>query len=289
MSGPTGISIGYPDMVEIKITASGQVDTADELSRAMVSPEMVERLRAEITAVVQKTVAETLTFAPSGTANAVPAFIEDFFSLYPHRPVKDNKGGSKLNDSLWLYVMGRSFAPDLIVESGTFKGHSAWLFRQACPQAEIHLFDIDFSNLVFFDPAATYHECDWSKVAMPTAADGRRSIAFFDDHINQARRLREAYNRGFRLLLFDDNFPAYNLYATGGPPVPTLAMVMDSQLYPGMQLQWTRNGKHYSYTYRREDECDARELIDQYIVLPDLAQITRYNPGSTLTVVKLVD
>ena len=112
---------------------------------------------------------------------------------------------------------------------------------------------------------------------------------FFDDHISHARRLREAWSRGFRRLLVDDNFPAETLYATGGPPVPTLAMVRDRELAFGSEISWARSGKRYSYRYSEAEEGGAGDLIAGYAVLPDLAPLTRYPPGSALTAVRLRD
>jgi hypothetical protein len=254
----------------------------------MISPGLVARLRSEITALIERTLADELDFAPPDSVGEAARAIEDFFALYPNRPVADNKGGSLFNDCLWLYVLARIFAPRLIVESGVYKGQTSWLFRQACPNAEIHSFDVDLSALVYRDPSITYHQRDWSEAPFPRV-DSRTSLAFFDDHINQARRLREAYDSGFRLLLFDDNLPAHNLYATGGPPVPTLEMIRDPDLPTETEISWVRRGRTYRYVPRREDEYGARTLIDRYAVLPDLSPVTRYNPGGTLTAVTLVD
>ena len=117
--------------------------------------------------------------------------------------------------------------------------------------------------------------------------DPAAGLAFFDDHVNQCRRVREAWERGFRLLAFDDNFPADQLYATGIPPVPTLAMLLDPDLVPGTELVWLRRGKRRTCTYTEDDTCGAAALIDRAIPLPDLAPATRYPPQSGLTLVRL--
>jgi len=112
-------------------------------------------------------------------------------------------------------------------------------------------------------------------------------LIFFDDHISHVQRLREAHDRGFRCALFDDNFPAHQLYATGGPPVPTLAMLFDSDLQPGTEVCWTRNGKAYSYVYDGADMATARGLVRHMAPLPDLAALSRHSLGSGLTLVQL--
>ncbi len=65
------------------------------------------------------------------------------------------------------------------------------------------------------------------------------ALAFFDCHVNQARRVREAYERGFRWLIFDDNAPADRLYGYGLPGLPTIDMVLDTTLIDGDVLGWT--------------------------------------------------
>ena len=252
----------------------------------MLSAPLRARLQREIIAVVAETVERRLDFAPAGAVERARAAVPDFFALYDQRAVRDNDGGSGFNDSLWLYVVARVFAPQAIVESGVHKGHSTWVLRQACPRAAIHCFDVDLSKLLYHDELAIYFDRDWMEVQLDIPKDATR-LAFFDDHISHARRLSEAKARGFDLLLFDDNFPAHNLYATGGPPVPTLAMIMDEKLEVEDDIVWTRNAKTYSYRCDAEEISVARGLIERYEVLPELSPITRYSPGSGLSVVKL--
>ena len=118
---------------------------------------------------------------------------------------------------------------------------------------------------------------------------GQDSLVFFDDHISHALRLEQAQARGFRRALFDDNFPVTQLYATGGPPLPTLAMVTDSTLSQDCDIEWTRNGKLYRYAYEAASVTAARDALAGYHVLPDLAPLTRYPAGSGLTYVEIAE
>ncbi len=256
----------------------------DSLGRhRMLSADMEARQIEAVGSLVAGALAEVRPEAAERARNAVTAF----YALYDERPVEDNKGGSGFNDSLWLFVVASVLRPEVIVESGVFKGHSTWLLRRACPEAEIHCFDPELGNLVYRDPGARYHAGDWTEVEI--AVTGRRSLAFFDDHMDQGRRVLEAQERGFRHLLFDDNFPAMNLYATGHPPLPSLAMIFDESLPEAAELSWVRNGKVYEATLDMTARKRVKSLIELYSVLPDLAPMTRYSPGSGLTLVKLFD
>jgi len=273
---------------EVKITPLPEAGDPALAPRAMTSAAEVARLVAALQGVVARCFRDEIDFAPAGAAARAARAIADARVVYERRPLRDNRGGSGCNDSLWLFTIAQAFEPRLIVESGTFKGHSAWLFRQACPEAEIHSFDVDAGRRACDAPGVCYHEADWSAADWSGKETGR-ALLFLDDHISHARRLREAQARGFRLLLVDDNFAAHQLHATGGPPLPTLAMILDPEPGPARELAWTRGGKAYAWHYRPAELAPLRALVARAVTLPELAPITRQPPGSALTLVKLVD
>jgi hypothetical protein len=251
----------------------------------VVSPRQAARLKARIAEVVASFWrAEGESFSDARVAAA----IGDFFTLYPARPVADNSGGSGFNDSLWLFVTARLLAPDLIVESGVYKGQSSWLLRQAVPRARLYSVDVDLSQRCWQDGAIVYHQGDWSELALRPPAT-RDSLCFFDDHVSQARRIREAYGLGFRTLLFGDDLSAETLHATGRPPVPTVSMLLDDTLMSGERIEWLRGGVLHHYVVDGEDIASARRLIRRASTMPDLAPLTRCRPQSGMTLVRLVD
>jgi hypothetical protein len=230
---------------------------------------------------------DTDTGAGSGLETRLAAFVADFFPLYRDRPIANNKGGGLINDSLCLYLAARLLTPEFILESGSYQGHSAWLLRQSCPTARIVSCDIDHSQLLYRTEGVHYHEGDWMGADLPDF-DAESALIWFDDHIDHARRLQEAAARGFRHALFDDNFPATNLYATGGVPVPTLAMVRDDWLTDGCEIRWSRRGKTYRYIHDLAHAQQARALIGDYAPLPDLTALTRYSPPSGMTYLRIL-
>jgi hypothetical protein len=251
----------------------------------VLSPRPAARLRARVAeAVAGFWRAE----APGIEPAAVAAAIDAFFALYPERPVADNSGGSGFNDSLWLFTTARLLAPALIIESGVYKGQSSWLLRQAAPDATLHSIDLDLAQRCWRDEAIAYHEGDWSELAL-RAPDRGTALCFFDDHVSQARRIREAHARGFRTLLFGDDVAAETLHATGRPPLPTVSMLLDDTLVPGERIEWLRGGTIHHYVVDGADIASARRLIRRAAPMPDLAPITRCRPQSGLTLVTLVD
>jgi len=259
----------------------------EQQARRMTSARQFEQLVDVLAAAVAPVLERWSAWMRGGKDLDLTSEIAGFYSLYDSRPVRDNSGGSGFNDSLWLFLLTRAVAPERIIESGVHKGHSTWIFRQAAPEAEILSFDIDLSKRVYHDEKACYFEHDWTGEPLEALTSGR-DLLFLDDHINHARRLQEAKERGFRYAVLDDNFAAWNLYATGGPPVPTLAMLQDETLDPVSPIEWMRNGKVYRYHPDMEEISAVREIIERAETLPDLAPLTRASLGSQLSLVKLV-
>lgn len=252
----------------------------------MLSPAQQTRLESAVLATLLPSLTAIVERPENETAARAAEALAEFFPLYRRRPIRNNKGGGLINDSLCLYLVARLLQPETIVESGTYQGHSAWLLRQACPQARILTFDVRPEQLRHREPDVDYRAGDWSEAALP-AIEPARALVWFDDHVSHARRLLEARARGFRYALFDDNFDAYSLYATGGAPVPTLAMTLDRGLADGEEIVWMRHGKTYRYRVDGKACREARALLEAYQPLPDLTPVTRYSPSSGMTYVRI--
>jgi TDG/mug DNA glycosylase family protein len=256
-----------------------------EFASRMTSDRQIRQLKR----IVVDTASAFLT-GPGAFLNIEPlgldAVVDDFFQAYAERPVQNNEGGTKFADSFWLYALGRLIAPEMIVESGVHRGHSTWLLRAGNPRASMNCFDVSFRSVVWCDSAAAYHEDDW--MTADITAHGK-ALCYFDDHINHAQRVIEAHARGFRTLLFDDDFPAHHLQATGHPPLPTLAMIFDETLEDGDAITWQRHGKEKSWTVDLAQHLAARDLIQAYAKTPDLGPLLRMRPQSGIAVVRLKD
>ena len=82
------------------------------------------------------------------------------------------------------------------------------------------------------------------------------------------------------------HFPVEQLHATGGPPVPTISMVLDDGLQNQQEIEWTRNGKAYRFRVDLTEVARARAAVSSFEVFPDLAEVTRYPLGSYPTIVQ---
>jgi hypothetical protein len=104
-----------------------------------------------------------------------------------------------------VWFMARALSPQLIVESGVWKGQGTWLLEQACPSARIISLDPDLSKRVYISERVVYSNLDFSLqdwTDLPV-----KSLVLFDDHQNAYRRLQQCHWFGFKHIIFEDNYP----------------------------------------------------------------------------------
>ncbi|KAF3450720.1 hypothetical protein FNV43_RR06809 [Rhamnella rubrinervis] len=148
--------------------------------------------------------------------------LEEFVPIYETRPIKNNMYGMGFDHSFGLWFIARWLKPDLMMESGAFKGHSTWVLRQAMPETPIisltprHPEKYLKKGPAYVDGNCTYFagkdfvdfgSVDWGKVMKKHGiTDLSRVLIFFDDHQNELKRIRQALDAGFRHLVFEDNY-----------------------------------------------------------------------------------
>lgn len=143
--------------------------------------------------------------APCWTREEMIASLDEFVSLYQQRPIQDNTGGMKAPHLFAVWFMARALAPQLIVESGVWKGQGTWLLEQACPKARIISLDPDLSKRIYISERVVYSNLDFSLqdwTDLPAT-----SLVLFDDHQNAYRRLQHCHWFGFKHIIFEDNYP----------------------------------------------------------------------------------
>ena len=249
----------------------------------MLEPGLQEKLDLELAQVVDTFLDED--HFPN-SANASPLeIVQDFFEIYRHREKTENTHGSGFHNAFWLYTIASILKPELIVESGVWKGHSSWLLAQACPDADKYGFDISLNKLEFPDLDVQMFEQDWQDFIFP-AFDPDKSLIFFDCHINHAQRLIEAKAKGFKHILFDDNPPLHKIFSHV-PGIPTAAMLAEDEGLDLTEISWVWNGEEITMPIDPKEAQQAKDLIKAHYILPDVGGLTRYGGFAFLTYVQI--
>jgi hypothetical protein len=135
--------------------------------------------------------------------------LDTFLKIYAGRPVQDNSGGMGFNHSFALWKMLTFLKPNLVVESGIWKGHGTWLIETTLPDAKIISFDLNLGLRQYISSEVTYRESDFQFYDW-SGEDLENSVILFDDHQNSFFRIILANFFGFKNLIFDDNYTADN-------------------------------------------------------------------------------
>jgi hypothetical protein len=132
--------------------------------------------------------------------------LDEFHSLYLKRPIKENDGGMKSPHMFSAWFSVKTLKPEVLIESGVWKGLGTWFFRQASPKTKMVCIDPAPQMRLYTDPDAVYvvHDflqIDWSNVSK------ENTLLFFDDHQNFMERLKYASECGFKQIMCEDNYP----------------------------------------------------------------------------------
>lgn len=130
--------------------------------------------------------------------------LEEFVPIYETRPIKNNMYGMGFDHSFGLWFIARWLKPDLMIESGAFKGHSTWVLRQSNPDTPIislsprHPEKYLKKGPAYVDGNCTYFagkdfvdfgNVNWGNVLKKHGIeDLSRVLVFFDDHQNELKR-----------------------------------------------------------------------------------------------------
>ncbi len=209
------------------------------------------------------------------TINDLPGEIEHFYQAFLRTPFRTKTGGSRFNNLLWLNIVSRVMKPSLIVDSGTFQGASAWALSQGSPSSRVLSFDIDMSRLLSRSASVEYIEADWTTRDF-TGLDVSRGLCYFDDHLDQVRRLLEARQGGFPVAIFDDDFPVTSVapMAHDGAALPKIEFVLDDTLLDRSHINWSHNGSPRSFPIDHAYLDKGRAAILKTERLPNTSLIT---------------
>lgn len=143
--------------------------------------------------------------SPPWSVDGLRRLIGEFSEIYKARPIPDNQGGMRAPHMFATFATLRAVKPQVVIESGVWKGAGTWLIEQAVPDAQIIAIDPNWANLAYRSDDVEYssldfNDHDWS--GLPS-----NSLAFFDDHQDALRRLQQCLWHGLGTAIFEDNYP----------------------------------------------------------------------------------
>jgi len=115
-------------------------------------------------------------------------------------PLAPGPGSMSTAEAFWLFRLLSELRPSAVVDSGSATGWSAFVAASAVPEAEIYLFD-PYRQPTLMPPSAHYVDKDWTTHRRRFPRD---TVALFDDHVNQRRRVLQARRAGLTNVLFHD-------------------------------------------------------------------------------------
>ena len=130
-----------------------------------------------------------------------------FYEVLEDNPVKDRSSSICNSDAFWLYWLAQDLRPEVIIESGTYRGFSLWLLHNAAGAAKLFSFDPARKPDCKLFGHGHYHS-DISRYlpVLEDACRGKRALAFFDDHQDHEVRLHQAQLIGVGHVVFHDNY-----------------------------------------------------------------------------------
>lgn len=131
--------------------------------------------------------------------------LESFSKLYQRREFRDNRGGMKSTHLFYFYFVLIKLKFENVIESGVWKGQGTWLMDQIESVKKIMSIDINPKFIKYKSKKASYFNKDFS--TQNFILDREKTLCFFDDHQNAFQRLKTCKEKGYKYLIFEDNYP----------------------------------------------------------------------------------
>ncbi|MCB1099207.1 MAG: hypothetical protein KDN22_26795 [Verrucomicrobiae bacterium] len=262
-------------------------DPVDPGNSYMSDERMRESLVVQLAGLAMEELASVFKSGKT-TEESMKDDVRVFLELFKECPIGQNSGGSGFHNLFWIYMSARVCRPDLIVESGIWRGKATWFLERACPDAEIHAFDI---NLGYIDKRnykrVKFVESDWWSYGV-SVEQGQSALAFFDCHISHMLRISQAHERGFTRVLLDDDLPVEKLYVDGSPPVPTANMIVNG--YSGdSKIECVHRGNIMNLDLgTKGDRETLASLVDTYRTFASVAELSGYGGYTRLSALTLL-
>ena len=140
---------------------------------------------------------------PDWSNNDILNELDNFINIYEKRPIKNNKGGMLFPQMFSFFFLLKKLKPELIIESGVYKGQSTWLIENTLPNSEIISLDIDLNKREFISKKALYSNKDFRFHNFSNIPEN--TLVFFDDHVNHIERIIESKFFNIKHIILEDN------------------------------------------------------------------------------------
>lgn len=138
----------------------------------------------------------------------IDKFMEEIYEPF----YSENNGGMKTPGMFILYTMLSEIKPEVVIESGVWKGQSTKLIRESVGNdceiisldpRTVYGWQDDNDNTIYYTDTEFK---DFNELDLTEYAD-KKIVAFFDDHSNQLHRLKGCYNKNINYVIFNGNYP----------------------------------------------------------------------------------
>ena len=192
-------------------------------------------------------------------------YFSEFRKLYEERPVQDNTGGMKSSHLFAFYCALKELQPNLVIESGVWKGQGTWFIRKALPDADIMSFDIDFSPLEYRDDDVQYlkrdiNTVDWIEFFKDNPEKTpEKTLLFLDDHQDFSERLYFFDDAPFKHVVVEDNYPP----SQGD-------IISPKKIYEGENYIIDKFGVRNEFELHSSIKRKFNDKVESYVELPPL-------------------
>jgi hypothetical protein len=135
----------------------------------------------------------------------IKKYIPEFYELYGNKPLKTNDGGMKFPHMFLAWYLIKKIKPKFLIESGVWRGLGTWFIEQASPNTKIFSIDPHPEYRIYTSNRVQYYTADYSELSFNVDPD--ETLVFFDDHQNVLSRIQQSVSKGFKKLIFEDNYP----------------------------------------------------------------------------------
>jgi hypothetical protein len=205
--------------------------------------------------------------------------LDEFYSIYAERPIKDNQGGMKSPHLFNTWYALKQLQPKVVIESGVWKGLGTWIIEKAVPEAKIISIDITYQHLIYKSDKAIYLDqdmtsYDWDDLFSQMETEENISkndiLLFLDDHQDFLQRLEYVHGLGIQHILYEDNYPT----TQGDTFSPKKILACRDYI-----MDHAGDRTHHKYSYAAYQAFDDR--VEVYQEMPPIYKIPNTRWGDT--------